>query len=88
MTWPDEELMLIDRFNKFGLCLSFSNKYVVLDDVGKHFLDRAVEFVKSGMKFVYVVDNIDWEDRVHDMRAIGQYRVKNSFHTYYSPAGN
>ncbi|XP_028409312.1 uncharacterized protein LOC114531912 [Dendronephthya gigantea] len=60
---------LIDRFNKYGLCLSFSNKYVVLDDIGKHFLDRAVELVKSGMKFVYVVDNIDWEEKVHDMRA-------------------
>ena len=39
----------------------------MLDDVGKHFLDHAVELVKSGMKFVYVVDNIDWEERVHDM---------------------
>ena len=32
-------------------------------------MDRAVELVKSGMKFVYVVDNIDWEEKVHDMRA-------------------
>ena len=24
--------------------------------------------IVAGMKFVYVVDNIDWEERVHDMR--------------------
>ncbi|XP_028411476.1 uncharacterized protein LOC114534127 [Dendronephthya gigantea] len=59
---------LIDRLNKYGVCLSSSKKYVVYDDIGKHFLDHAVELVKSGMKFVYVVDNIDWEERVHDMR--------------------
>ena len=41
---------------------------MVFDDIGKHFLDHAVELVKAGMKFVYVIDNIDWEERVHDMR--------------------
>jgi predicted O-methyltransferase YrrM len=37
-----------------------------------HFLDRAVELVKAGNKFVYVVDNIDWEEKVHDMRSSHQ----------------
>ena len=41
---------------------------MVFDDIGKHFLDNAVELMKAGMKFVYVIDNIDWEERVHDMR--------------------
>ena len=45
---------------------------MVLDEIGKHFLEHAVELVKSGKKFVYVVDNVDWEERVHDMRAIHQ----------------
>jgi hypothetical protein len=44
----------------------------VLDDIGNHFLDHAVELVKAGNKFVYVVDNIDWEERVHDMRSSHQ----------------
>ena len=58
----------MDRLNKYGLCVTSSRKYVVFDDIGKHFLDHAVELVKAGMKFVYVIDNIDWEERVHDMR--------------------
>ena len=58
--------------NKYGICLSHSNKYNVLDDIGSNFLDRAVELVKAGKKFVYVVDNIDWEEKVHDMRSSHQ----------------
>lgn len=58
----------MDRLNKYGPCVTSSRKYAVFDDVGKHFLDRAVELVKAGMKFVYVIDNIDWEEKVHDMR--------------------
>ena len=58
----------MDRLNKYGLCVTSSRKYAVFDDIGKHFLDHAVELVKAGMKFVYVIDNIDWEERVHDMR--------------------
>ncbi len=34
-----------------------------------YFLDHAVELVKAGKKFVLVCDNIDWEDKVHDMRS-------------------
>ena len=49
----------------------------MLDDIGKHFLDHAVELVKAGMKFVYVIDNIDWEERVHDMR---EYHQNKSVH--------
>ena len=47
----------MDRLNKYGLCVTSSRKYAVLDDIGKHFLDHAVELVKAGMKFVYVIDN-------------------------------
>ena len=54
--------------NKYGFCLSTSKKHVILDDIAQHFLDRAVHLVKAGKKFVYVVDNIDWEEKVHDMR--------------------
>ena len=58
----------MDRLNKYGLCVTSSRKYVIFDDIGKHFLNHAVELLKSGMKFVYVIDNIDWEEKVHDMR--------------------
>ncbi|XP_028412644.1 uncharacterized protein LOC114535543 [Dendronephthya gigantea] len=63
---------LFEQLNKYGFCLSISKKYVVLDDIGKHFLDHAVELLKSGRKFVFVVDNIDWEEKVHDMREVHQ----------------
>ena len=43
-------------------------KYNILDDIGNHFVDRAAELLKSGYKFVYVLDNIDWEEKAHDMR--------------------
>lgn len=56
------------RLNKYGLCLEPSMKYPILEDIGKQFIDRAAELVKSGHKFVYVLDNIDWEEKAHDMR--------------------
>lgn len=54
--------------NKYGICLDPSKKYTILDDIGKQFIDHAAELVKSGRKFVYVLDNIDWDEKVHDMR--------------------
>ncbi len=42
-----------------------------------HFLDQAVELVKSGFKFVFVLDNIDWEEKAHDM---GQNVQNRSVH--------
>ena len=58
----------MSRLNKLGVCLESTKKYPVLDDIGKHFIDRAAELVKSGHKFVYVLDNIDWKEKAHDMR--------------------
>ena len=55
--------------NKYGICTSSSSKYTILDEIGNHFLDHAIELVKAGKKFVLVCDNIDWEERVHDMRS-------------------
>ena len=43
-------------------------KYTVLDDICSHFVDHAVELVKASYKFVYVLDNIDWEEKAYDMR--------------------
>ena len=31
-----------------------------------------MELVKSGHKFVFVLDNIDWEEKVHDARSDSQ----------------
>ena len=56
-------------------------KYRILDDIGNHFLDRVVELVKSGHKFVYVLDNIDWEEKTHDMRQDAQNRSVHAVST-------
>lgn len=63
---------MIDWLNKYGICIDPTKKYTILDDTGKHFIDRAAAMVKSGHKFVYVLDNIDWEEKVHDMRTDSQ----------------
>ena len=49
-------------------------KYKIQDEVGTHFLDHAVELVKKGKTFVFVLDNIDWDVKVHDMRSDEQNR--------------
>ena len=49
-------------------------KSAILDDIGDHFIDHAVQLVKSGYTFVYVLDNIDWEEKAHDMRKDVQNR--------------
>ena len=43
-------------------------KYTIQEKVGHHFLDHAVELLKQGRKCVFVLDNIDWDVRVHDIR--------------------
>ena len=43
-------------------------KYPFLDDIGKQFIDHAAELVKAGYRLVYVLDNIDWDEKTHDMR--------------------
>ena len=67
-------LQLIAELNKYGICLQPAKKYAILDDIGAHFLDEAVKLVKSGFKFVFVLDNIDWEEKAHDMRQNVQNR--------------
>ena len=47
-------------------------KYPILDDIGAQFLEHAAKFVQSGHTFVYVLDNIDWEEKAHDMRQDAQ----------------
>ena len=47
-------------------------KYSLLDEIGGHFLDKAVELVRKGRKFVFVLDNIDWDVKVNDMRSDNQ----------------
>ena len=61
-------LQVISELNKYGICLEPKMKYSILDDIGKHFIDRAAELVKAGHTFVYVLDNIDWDEKAHDMR--------------------
>ena len=46
----------------------------ILYDIGQHFIDYAAELVKSGHKFVYVLDNTDWEEKAHSMRQDMQNR--------------
>ena len=40
----------------------------MFDEIGTHFIDHAVQLVKSGMRFVYVLDNIDWVEKAHELR--------------------
>lgn len=47
-------------------------KYNILDEIGNHFMDLAVKKVQEGKKFVFVLDNIDWMEKVHDMRSDAQ----------------
>ena len=65
---------MFDRLSFYGFCLSSKRKYSLLDEIGEHFMDHAVELVKKGHKFVFVLDNIDWTVQVHDMRADNQNR--------------
>ncbi|XP_028415794.1 uncharacterized protein LOC114539367 [Dendronephthya gigantea] len=58
-----------ERFNKYGICLEKTKKYTIQDEIGTHFLDKVVEEVKAGKTFSFVLDNIDWEEKVHDMRS-------------------
>ena len=44
-------------------------KYTIQEKIGNHFLDRAVELLKQGKTFAFVLDNIDWEVKTHDMRS-------------------
>ena len=43
-----------------------------MDAIGEHFMDHAVELVKQGHKFVFVLDNIDWTVKAHAMRSDNQ----------------
>ena len=56
-------------------------KYPILDDIGRHFIDRAAELVRSGCKFVYVLDNIDWEEKAHGVRKDVQNRSVHAMAT-------
>lgn len=47
-------------------------KYNILDEIGNHFMDLAVKKVQEGKTFVFVLDNIDWMEKVHDMRSDAQ----------------
>ena len=48
--------------------------YKVQEEIGKHFLDHAVQLLKEGKTFVLVLDNIDWDVKAHDMQSDKQNR--------------
>ena len=56
-------------------------KYPLLDEIGNHFMDSAVELVKKGQRFVFVLDNIDWTVKVHEMRSDNQNKDENAVAT-------
>ena len=64
-------LQLVAELNKYRICLQPAKKYAILEDIGAHFLDQAVQLVKSGFKFVFVLDNIDWEEKQQNLRILG-----------------
>ncbi|KAJ7384873.1 hypothetical protein OS493_019552 [Desmophyllum pertusum] len=60
---------LMERLNRYGISMVPTMKYKIQENIGSHFLDLAVQMVKEGKTFVLVLDNIDWELKVHDMRS-------------------
>ena len=62
----------MERLNKYGFCLDPITKYTMMDNIGQHFLERVIELVKTGYKFVFVLDNTDWEEKVHNVRSDNQ----------------
>ena len=50
-------------------------KYTIQEEIGSHFLDHAVEQVKQGKQFVFVLNNIDWEVKAHDVRSNKQNQL-------------
>jgi hypothetical protein len=60
-------LKVYGRLNKYAICLEKTMKYDVQDEIGTHFMEKVVEEVKAGNTFSFVMDNIDWEEKVHDM---------------------
>jgi hypothetical protein len=65
-------LKVYERFNKLGICLGKTTKYTIQDEIGSHFMDKVVEEVKAGKTFSFVIDNIDWDVKVHEMRSDNQ----------------
>ena len=63
---------VIERLSKYGFCVGKRMKYNLLDEIGNHFMDLAVKEVKEGKSFVLVLDNIDWMEKVHDVRSDAQ----------------
>ena len=49
-------------------------KYTIQEEIGKQFLDCAVQLLKEGKTFVFVLCNIDWDVKAHDMRSDQQNR--------------
>ena len=60
---------VIERLSKYGFCVGKRMKYNLLDEIGNHFMDLAIKEVKEGKSFVLVLDNIDWMEKVHDVRS-------------------
>lgn len=47
-------------------------KYTIQDEIGRHFMDKVIEGVKAGKTFSFLLDNIDWDVKVHEMRSDNQ----------------
>ena len=43
-------LQLLERFQKMGLCLSYSSRNNILEHIGGHFQDSVIEAVKKRQK--------------------------------------
>ena len=72
---------MTDQLNKYGVCLDPTKKYTIFDDIWSQFIAKAAEMVRSGHKFVYVLDNIHWEEKVHDTRKDSQNKSVHAVET-------
>ncbi|XP_038063120.1 uncharacterized protein LOC119733822 [Patiria miniata] len=55
------------EFQRVGVCQSFTQKDVLLNKIGGHFNEEAMELVKKGSKFQIIGDNFDLRVLRHDM---------------------
>ena len=45
----------------------FKNEGPLLKEIGDHFIDSTVELVKKAHRLVFVLDNMDWTVKVHEI---------------------
>ena len=62
-------MQLQERFHKYGIVQTYSNRDVLLRLIGGHFMDKAVKAVKQNSTLRGTEDNWDMRIKAHNMRS-------------------